>query len=122
MLLLDTHVYIWWLQGVLPAGTESTIRTTPQVFVSAASLWEISIKVSLGKLRIDAAKAQDIEGRGFKELQVSARHAWEAGALPPVHKDPFDRLLVAQASLEGLTLVSADSRVWQYPVDVLRVT
>jgi PIN domain nuclease of toxin-antitoxin system len=91
------------------------------IFVSAASAWEISIKAALGRLKfpLDQFRAMLIE-KEFAELGITIEHALEAGNLPPHHADPFDRMLVAQARTEGLTLVSADDKLSAYDVALLR--
>ena len=92
------------------------------MFVSAASIWEIEIKRALNKLEtFDGAvdTIQLVEDSGFERLAISYEHAREAGRLPLIHGDPFDRMLIAQARLEGLTLVSADKRIKRYEVPVL---
>ncbi len=95
-----------------------------EVSVSAASLWEIAIKQSLGKLRLPAPAREwlpgELERGGFSSLSITPRHALSAGALPPHHRDPFDRMLVAQAIEESLTLVTSDTRLAAYGVSVLR--
>ena len=122
-LLLDTHVFLWWLADdpALDAEARQAIRDPAAiVHVSAASLWEISIKEALGKLDVESADlAAEVPANGFVELAISGRHALAAGALPRHHDDPFDRMLVAQASLEGLTLVTRDPAMAAYEVSVL---
>ena len=89
------------------------------LFFSAASIWEVAIKRAQDKLDVPDNLLDTMEQRGFVELQVSARHGLIAGALPPHHRDPFDRMLVAQAQREGLTLVTHDERIRAYDVPVL---
>ena len=112
-LLLDTHAFLWWLAGYpsLSKHARTEINSSgPDVFVSAASAWEIATKHRLGKLPEAELVALDvtsaIESQQFTPLAVSVRHGQAAGALPGSHRDPFDRMLVAQAMLEYLTLVS----------------
>lgn len=116
-ILLDTHVYIWWLMQapmLTPDGLRR-IEQAEQVFVSAASIWEAGIKVATGKLRADVDELRrKIEESHFVELPVSARHAAASAALPLLHKDPFDRILVAQAVTEPLRLLTADRRLSGY--------
>lgn len=88
--------------------------------VSAATVWEISIKAALGKIRVDGPIMKHVENSGFEPLAISYRHAEQAGCLPLHHHDPFDRMLVAQARAEGLTLVSRDPAFDLYDVKVLR--
>jgi PIN domain nuclease of toxin-antitoxin system len=120
-LLLDTHVLLWWLAGDpnLPAEVGERIDTELEVFVSPASIWEIEIKRVAGKLEAPADLVDVIEGSGVTELPIRYRHAELAGRLPPVHRDPFDRLLVAQAMSERLTLVSRDANIRRYDVALL---
>lgn len=120
-LLIDTHILLWWLDNdpALPEWAASAIAD-PQhaAIVSAASVWEISIKQANGRLDapVDllAAIADD-----FATLPMTAGHAMAAGRLPPHHADPFDRMLIAQARVEGLTLVSVDRRFADYDVALL---
>jgi PIN domain nuclease of toxin-antitoxin system len=91
------------------------------VFVSAATIWEIEIKRALARLRAPQDVAGLVEDSGFERLAISFEHAREAGRLPPLHGDPFDRMLVAQARLEGMTLATADARIRSYDVAVLDV-
>jgi PIN domain nuclease of toxin-antitoxin system len=121
--LLDTHAYLWWLQGghgLGKAARASIAEPTALVYVSAASIWEAAIEVGLGRLEVDGADlVAEIVANGFSELPISARHAQRAGALPDHHHDPFDRLLVAQSQLEDLRLVTRDSVFARYGVDVV---
>ena len=126
-LLLDTHAVIWWFEGntSLPQMARDAIaESEADVFVSAASAFEIATKYRIGKLPHARALAEGflalIDGQGFRALPISARHAQNAGLLAFAHKDPFDRLLIAQAQVESLTLVSNErlfdsfgvSRLW----------
>ncbi len=122
-LLLDTHALIWWLAGdeslSLPARA-AIADDSNTVFVSAASVWEITTEHRLGKLPGMAAIAADLEGaiagQGFTGLPISLRHGQLAGALPGPHRDPFDRMLIAQAILDRLVLVSNESPFDAYGV------
>jgi PIN domain nuclease of toxin-antitoxin system len=112
-LLLDTHALIWWLTGdeALSVRARAVIsEDSNTIFVSAASVWEIATKHRLGKLRLIAPIAADVEGavtdQGFIGLPISLSHGQLAGALPGPHRDPFDRMLLAQAILDRLILVS----------------
>lgn len=121
-LLLDTHVFLWWLadESQLPRETREAVADSAAiVHVSAASVWEAAIKSAAGKLRVSGNLAAAIGASGFVELPVAARHAWRAGALPRHHGDPFDRILVAQAMLEELTIVTHDPAFGKYGVPVL---
>jgi PIN domain nuclease of toxin-antitoxin system len=122
-LLLDTHALIWALDAPerLPRAFLAALdKAGVTVFASAVSTWEIAIKVSLGRLRFPLEKLPTaLSDAAFKELQVSIAHGLEMARLPLLHRDPFDRLLVAQARHEGLTLVTRDPTVRRYPIDSL---
>ncbi len=119
-LLLDTHVLIWWDEGRrLSAGARRAIREAEDVYVSAASAWEVAIKIGLGRLKPSRTVEQAAADSGFLELPVTFRHAARVATLPPLHRDPFDRLLIAQAAEEGLTLVSRDRALEGYGVRVV---
>jgi PIN domain nuclease of toxin-antitoxin system len=118
-LLLDTHVLLWWDRNDsrLPTAFSDAIGLPEnEVFVSAGSAWEIAIKRASGKLESGASAAETIRRNGFIPLSVTVEHAEWAGSLPQLHRDPFDRLLVAQAQLEGMTLVSVDDQILRYQV------
>jgi PIN domain nuclease of toxin-antitoxin system len=120
-LLLDTHVLIWWDEGRrLSPEARRAIRDAEQVFVSAASAWEVAIKLALGRLRPTRTVEEAVGESGFVELPVTFRHAARVASLPLVHRDPFDRLLVAQAEVEGLTLVTRDRAFEPYGIKPLR--
>ncbi len=113
-LLLDTHVVLWWLQGSdhLKDSVVVLLKdATNEVFVSAASVWEIAIKQGLGKLEAPDDLLDLIEQSGFEALSISSFHAEQAGRLPLAHKDPFDRMLIAQARAEGLILVTHNEAI-----------
>ena len=116
-LLLDTHVFLWWDRAdrALNADTRALIAATDnQVFVSAASIWEIGIKQRLGKLEFRGAAVAAIGANGFLELPILPIDAEAAGALPWQHNDPFDRMLVAQAQRLTFTLATADAAIREY--------
>ena len=123
--LLDTHVLLWWLQGGSKLSpTARTVMQSPgQVLVSAASAWEIAIKYKAGKLDAPSALVARfqsvIEAEKFVELPISVRHALEAGLLKGSHKDPFDRVLIAQARAERVAVVSTDKCFDDYGVSRL---
>jgi PIN domain nuclease of toxin-antitoxin system len=120
-LLLDTHVAIWWDMGApLSAPARQAIRDADEVYVSAVSAWEIAIKRALRKIRTDRTLLEVCADSGFLELPVAMRHADALLTLEPLHRDPFDRLLVAQAVQEQLVLVTRDDIIMQYPVATLR--
>ena len=122
-LLLDSHAFLWWLteDPKLSAGARQAVADPASiVHVSAATVWELSIKASLGKLELDGADlAEEIEENDFIELPMTARHAVAAAALPRHHDDPFDRMLIAQAQTEGLTIVTRDREFRAYGVALL---
>ena len=117
-LLLDTHVVLWWDDASSSLGREArrAIEDAAAVYVSAASEWELSIKAALGKVRVRRTIKDATTAAGFELLTVSFEHAQAVRQLAPLHKDPFDRLLVATASVEGLTVVSADPSLARYPI------
>lgn len=121
-LLLDTHVVLWWLADDpgLSEEIKDRLDHEPDVRVSAATIWEIAIKQALGKISAPADLPDRVRGSGFRELPIDFTHAIAAGQLPPIHRDPFGRMLVAQARCEGLTLVTRDSNCQQYEVAILR--
>ena len=122
-LLLDTHAFLWWLAGderLSPSAQLAIADASNEIFVSGASAWEIATRHRLGKLPGAASIAGDIEaaigGQGFRGLPVAIRHAQIAGALPGPHRDPFDRMLIAQAMLENMSLVSNEASFDLYGV------
>jgi PIN domain nuclease of toxin-antitoxin system len=121
-LLLDTHVFIWWIEDVVLEGAALDAIGDPDtdVFVSAASIWEAEIKVATGKLRLATDLVEELRINRFGDVAVTPTHGVAAARLPQHHRDPFDRLLVAQAQLEGLTLVTRDPVFDDYAVAVLR--
>ncbi len=121
-LLLDTHALLWWLADEPMAADAYERIGDPRVLVavSSVSVWEISMKRAAGRLRFEGSLADHLSGAMFEPLPISLEHAERAGALPPHHRDPFDRMLVAQAQAEQLTLVSRDPAFEAYEVDVLR--
>jgi PIN domain nuclease of toxin-antitoxin system len=121
-LLLDTHVLLWWLtdDARLGSKTRKIIEDERnEIFVSAATTWEVSIKKSLGKIRGPDDLDGIVEDEGFSKLPISLYHGQAAGGLPYHHRDPFDRMLVAQAQAEGLSLITADPHIPLYGVRTL---
>lgn len=122
-LLLDTHVFLWWLVNDKRLGekTRKLIQDPKnQIFVSAASTWEISIKRALGKVSAPDDMSSIIDDEGFSALSINTYHGDQAGLLPDIHKDPFDRMLIAQAQSEGMLLVTADEAISKYPLRIIR--
>lgn len=125
-LLLDTHVFLWWdSQPDKLSQYVLSLLQNPQneLFLSVASVWEMQIKQQLGKLELRLPLAQLITDQQFisdlQMLPILQAHALGVADLPPIHKDPFDRMLIAQASIEQMSLVSADGLIKQYPIVVL---
>lgn len=116
-ILLDTHIYLWWLQDSprLTSTCKGLILAATDVFVSSATIWEAAIKTKLGKLdtNIDML-VTEIVNNGFTELPVTASHAARVVHLPDIHRDPFDRILIAQAMVEPLRLITADEILKAY--------
>lgn len=120
-LLVDTHALLWWLTddaALSPTARDALADPATEALVSTASLWEIAIKRSLGKLTTPDDLPDRVTAEGFDWLPVSPMHAWHVRDLPAHHGDPFDRLLVAQALTERLPVVTADARFADYGVGV----
>jgi PIN domain nuclease of toxin-antitoxin system len=126
-LLLDTHLLLWVASGGdrLPAETIARIQDEDaDLMFSAASIWEVAIKSALGKpdFGVDPnVLRRELLDNGYEELPIIGAHAAQVARLPPIHKDPFDRLLIAQATVEGITLLSADATIASYPGPIERV-
>lgn len=128
-LLLDTHAFLWSAsepERLTPEARSAIQDSRNEIFVSAAVAWEIAIKHALGKLTLPLSPAVYVPARvsalGFKPLPISIAHALAVAALPNHHNDPFDRIMVAQAQIEGLTFVTADEHALKYPVHTLRAS
>jgi len=122
VILLDSHALLWWEADdarLSDRARERIERPDSTALFSAVSLWELAIKQALGKLRLPDSLLSRLTEEGFQELPVTAAHGLLAGGLPRHHNDPFDRMLVAQASSEGLVIVTADTRIGAYNVPVL---
>ena len=120
-LLLDTHVLLWWLNGSKLTDEAHQAIADPgnMGYVSAASVWEISIKQAIGKLEIDADLLEAIDDEAFVELPITMAHGLAAGQLPRHHQDPFDRMLIAQAQCERMSVVTRDDRFAVYGVPIV---
>ncbi len=120
-LLLDTHVFLWWRTDPrrIERSAERAIARASLVYVSAASAWEAAIKTQLGKLRFPGSFGAAVSQSEFTPLDITFQHVEAVADLPPHHQDPFDRILVAQATTEGLTLVTADRQLEPYRVPVI---
>ena len=120
-LLVDTHALLWWLTddpALSPEARDAIADPLSEPFVSAASMWEIAIKRSLGKVTAPDDLPDRIADEGLPWLPISASHAWQVRELPLHHRDPFDRILMAQALIERLPIITADPHFGQYGVEV----
>ena len=117
-LLVDTHVVLWWLTGddQLSDDVASRLSDEPEVHLSAATVWEVAVKQALGKFDGPDDLPERLSDLGFRALPMTAAHAVEAARLPSIHRDPFDRMLIAQALFEGLTIVTRDPIIARYGV------
>ena len=117
-LLLDTHTLLWWDAGTLPLPAVRHVQRATDISVSAATVWEIAIKAALGKIRMVSSVADVVRAYGFRELPIAFAHAEHVRALPAIHRDPFDRMLIAQARVEGLTILTRDPAFAKYGVAI----
>ena len=119
-LLLDTHIAIWWLSGShrLSTSTRAAIVSADEAYLSVVSLWEILIKQDRGRLDLPVGFADALR-EDFQDLPLRSDHVLDARGLPLIHRDPFDRMLIAQARAEGLMVVTADRAVAEYDVPIL---
>lgn len=119
-LLLDTHVVLWWLadDNMLDSTIKDRLDVDPEIFVSTVTVWEVGIKQTLGKLTGEGNLAEHVRDSGFAVLPISADHAIAASALPLHHRDPFDRMLIGQALVEGLTVMTRDRAFDAYDLPV----
>jgi len=121
-LLLDTHALLWWLDDHPTLSDEAKTAIADGknlIFISAVVVWEIRIKQALGKLEVPRNFRRALEKQAFEMLDVKVEHAHAVADLPPHHRDPFDRMLVAQATVEGLTIVTRDLRFEKYKVPLI---
>ena len=121
--LIDTHILIWWMEKSKRLNKVLfSIINNPQnqIFVSVASVWEIVIKIGKKRLKIPVDIEGDITIRGLRILPIEISHVLHVGKLANYHKDPFDRILVAQAKVENLTLITADEKIWKYTTKVIK--
>ncbi len=120
-LLVDSHVALWWLgdDALLGPECKERLKDADEVYFSAVTPWELGIKRSIGKTAFPDGSVAQLEAAGFVELAISAAHAELAPDLPAHHRDPFDRMLVAQAQLESLALVTADRTLRTYDVEFI---
>ncbi len=123
-LFLDTHILLWWLDDnrSLSKQARDAIATTDNlIFVSVAVIWEIRIKQAIGKLEITPDFLRILKQQGFEVLSITANHAYKVGDLPMHHRDPFDRMLIAQAMEEGLTIMTHDRVFKEYKIPIMEV-
>jgi len=123
-LLLDTRILLWWLDDspALSARGRNAITDTDNLIVlSAAVIWEIRIKQALGKLKITRNFYEVIKEQGFEMLPITPDHAYAVGDLPGHHQDPFDKIIIAQAHMEGLTVVTHNAFFEKYQIPILKV-
>lgn len=125
-LLLDTHVFLWWIAdepGLSPRAREAIENGENRLFLSVASAWEIAMKQSLGRLHLDDDLGRflldQLSYNAVEVLPVHLTHATQVARLPPIHRDPFDRLLIAQSQVEHLPILTGDSLIARYAVEVV---
>ena len=121
-LLIDTDTFIWWVSEASSLGQQVRTAindTTNEILISVASLWELTIKRSNGKLRFGADLETSVSEEGFRILPITYRHLGVLETLPRLHRDPFDRMLIAQAVADDLTLATRDARLGAYGVSIL---
>ncbi len=122
--LIDTHVFIWWMENnrSLPLKIKQLLQDSQKdIFLSVVSIWEMLIKQSKNHLILPKDMEKGIEESGYTILPVDLPHAVALRNLPLFHKDPFDRMLVSQAKVENLKLITADKKIWQYDLPIIKV-
>lgn len=122
--LVDTHIFIWLMENNKKVSPRiKTLLQDPRanVFISIASIWEMVIKQTKGQLKIPKDIEGGIENSGLMILPIEISHVLETGKLPLHHKDPFDRILISQALIENLTLITADQKIWKYHLPLIKV-
>ena len=120
-LLLDTHIILWWLNDDQWLNSDHRVLIGDSenlCYISAASIWEISIKSRLGKLTIPSNYIDVLKEQGFQELPITWKHCGVLNTLPDIHRDPFDRMLIAQADLENMILLTVDENIKKYDINV----
>lgn len=121
--LLDTHIFIWWMEknNKLPEEIFAIINSqSTELFISVASIWEIIIKKMKKKLKLSEDIQAGIKKSNFKVLPIELLHVLGIETLPHIHKDPFDRIIVAQSKAENLTVITHDKKIWKYNIKVLK--
>jgi PIN domain nuclease of toxin-antitoxin system len=119
---MDTHVVLWWLADDPSLSEDIKIKLDhdPDVYLSSATILEVAIKQAIGKIKEPVDLLERIRDSGFRPLPITSEHAMAAGRLPLIHRDPFDRMLVAQAQCENLTLITRDVEIHKYEISLLR--
>jgi PIN domain nuclease of toxin-antitoxin system len=120
--LIDTHILLWWLDDPSLVGKNARRIIedgSSNIYVSVASVWEIVLKKSLGKLDIPDDLSDVIEANRFIVLPIELDHVFFLGKLPPIHRDPFDRIIIAQAQKEHLAIMTRDEQITKYPVEII---
>ena len=121
--LIDTQVFIWWMEenNKLPNDVKAIIDDSQSnIFLSVVTPWEIVIKIKSGKLKVPKKFAEFITDDIFKVLPIQINHVLTIGKLPLHHKDPFDRVLISQALVENLTLITSDAKIWKYKLKLIK--
>lgn len=121
--LIDTQIFIWGMENSTRLSTqvkEILKDPTNQVYLSVASIWEIVIKVAKNKLKVPKDIEASIQNSEFKILDIDLNHVLGISKLPSIHEDPFDRIIISQTQVEGLTLITSDSKIWRYKVKLLK--
>lgn len=121
--LLDTHIILWWLtdpKQISPKASKIISDKENSIFISNASLWEMAIKKSLGRLTLPRNIVEVLQAEGFQIMPIGHEEALGVGDLPPIHHDPFDRMLVMQAKLYNCVLITRDKNVMDYPVVTIK--
>lgn len=122
--LLDTQIFIWWLddsQRLKKSVRKILANPNYITYLSIASLWEMAIKRTKGKLQLSRSLEWIVNNSGFNTLSIELNHILKLEKLPSLHGDPFDRILISQAQTENLTLITSDSKIWQYDVNLIKV-
>ena len=122
--LIDTEIFIWGMESnpkLSPKIKKLLENPENQVFLSVVSVWEIVIKQAKGRLKLPKSVEEGIKLTGFKTLSIELVHVLTTGKLPMRHKDPFDRILIAQARVENLTFITTDEKIWKYDLPLLKV-
>lgn len=120
--LLDTHIFIWWMENKRLSNKLMNLLNDPEneVYLSVVNVWEIVIKNAKGKIKPPKDIKGGIQNSGFLVLSIEVSHALEVEKLPDYHNDPFDRILIAQAKVEKLTLITSDEKIWRYNLSLVK--